>query len=153
MEVSAQDATVQQPACHKFTSPRPTALNTHAACCRSQQQNCNTELGQETAQRNSGQPPCIRKIHWFFIYMYLLMQGFWIWNGGLKETWKFLQVVTVGPQGTMEMYHAGGSLNHTERASRLRMSHVFLKALSESMWIERHAIVLEQKQVSWHEFP
>lgn len=69
----------------------PQHSTTHTACCKSLQQNSNIEVGQETAQRNSGQPPCTRKIHWFFSYMDLLTRGFWIWNGGLKETWKFLQ--------------------------------------------------------------
>lgn len=71
--------------------PGPQHSTTHTACCRSLQQNSNIEVGQETAQRNSGQHPCIRKIHRFFSYMDLLTRGFWIWNGGLKETWKFLQ--------------------------------------------------------------
>lgn len=49
------------------------------------------------------------------------------------------------------MSHVCGSLKHTVRASQLRMSHMFLKAPSESMWMESHAIVLQQKQISWHD--
>lgn len=49
------------------------------------------------------------------------------------------------------MSHVHGSLNHTMRPSQLRMRHMFLKAPSESMEMERHAMFLQQKQVSWHD--
>lgn len=74
------------------------------------------------------------------------MQGFW------RMVWRkhgiFLQF---SPEGTMEM-----SLNHTLRASQFHKSHVFLKALSESMRMERYLIVLQQNQVSlshWTSLP
>lgn len=50
------------------------------------------------------------------------------------------------------MSQAGSSLNHTVRASQLRVSHVPERSV-ENMWMERYVIILQQKQVFRHELP
>lgn len=50
------------------------------------------------------------------------------------------------------MSQAGSSLNHTVRASQLPVSHMFPKDPVRT-WMERHVIILQQKQVFWHVFP
>lgn len=51
------------------------------------------------------------------------------------------------------MSQAGSSLNHTVRAITASCESHISERSSENMWMERHVIVLQQKQVFQHEFP